>query len=139
MPTRSIAQANWRRAALSVARRKRRHPRRPYQLRPQHRGAGPATLVRGFPLCLNTRHVPVTNYGTEVPRAQQLVPGGVQEFENLLEAWLTNTLAAQFGLRLSWAGKGGALRLIRSALLAFVSYGREWGMEKLIATRQVRS
>jgi len=49
------------------------------------------------------RHVPVVNYGADVPRVQQLKPGGLQEFEDLLEAWLTNTLATQFGLRLKWA------------------------------------
>jgi WD40 repeat protein len=52
---------------------------------------------------LSARHVPITSYGTDMPRARQLTPGGLQEFEDLLEAWLTNTLAAQFGLRLSWA------------------------------------
>lgn len=52
---------------------------------------------------LNARHVPVTNYGTDVPRAQQEKPAGLQEFEDPLEAWLTHTLAEQFGIRLSWA------------------------------------
>jgi WD40 repeat protein len=52
---------------------------------------------------LNARHVPVVNYGTGVPRAQQLTPGGLQGFEDELEKWLTNTLVTQFGLRLSWA------------------------------------
>jgi hypothetical protein len=52
---------------------------------------------------LNARHVPITNYGNDVSRAQQLTPGGLQEFEDLLEAWLTNTLATRFRLRLSWA------------------------------------
>jgi hypothetical protein len=52
---------------------------------------------------LNARHVPITSYGVDVRRAQQLMPGGLQEFEDLLEAWLTNTLATRFGLRLSWA------------------------------------
>jgi hypothetical protein len=52
---------------------------------------------------LNACHVPITNYDAEVPRAQQLKPGGLQEFEELLEAWLTNTLATQFRRRLSWA------------------------------------
>jgi hypothetical protein len=51
---------------------------------------------------VNASHVPIVNYGTGVPRARQLTPGGLQEFEDLLEAWLTNTLATQFGLRLSW-------------------------------------
>jgi WD40 repeat protein len=54
---------------------------------------------------LNARHVPVANYGTDARRGQQLTPGGLQEFEDLLEAWLTDTLATQFGLRLSWADR----------------------------------
>lgn len=52
---------------------------------------------------LGARHIPVAKYGTDVPRAQQLRPGGLREFEDLLEAWLTNTLASQFGIRLGWA------------------------------------
>ena len=52
---------------------------------------------------LHKQHIPVTNYGTNVPRAQQLTPGGLQEFEDLLEAWLTHTLGVEFGIRLSWA------------------------------------
>ena len=52
---------------------------------------------------LNARHVPVTNYGTDLPRAQQEKPGGLREFEDLLEAWLAHTVAEQFGIRLSWA------------------------------------
>jgi len=51
---------------------------------------------------LNARHVPVTNYGADVPRAQQEKPGGSQGFEDLLEAWLTQTLREQFGVRLTW-------------------------------------
>lgn len=52
---------------------------------------------------LHARHVPVTIYGSDEPRARQLLPGGLQEFEGYLEKWLTDTLATQFGVRLSWA------------------------------------
>ncbi len=37
------------------------------------------------------------------PAPKQEKPGGLQEFEDLLEAWLTHTLAEQFGISLSWA------------------------------------
>src|SRR5277367_5747378 len=35
---------------------------------------------------LNARHVPVADYGAGAPRAQQVKPGGLQEFEDKLEA-----------------------------------------------------
>lgn len=52
---------------------------------------------------LNARHTPVAKYGADAPRAQQLKPGGLQEFEEMLEAWLTSTLATRFDVRLGWA------------------------------------
>jgi len=52
---------------------------------------------------LNARHVPVADYGTGAHRAEQLKPGGLREFEDKLEAWLTNTLRTRFAVRLSWA------------------------------------
>ena len=79
MPTRSIAQANWRRAALSVA---AVNGAIPDGLTSRDRNIAEPVRQRWYEGShfvedeLNTRHVPVTNYGTEVPRAQQLVPGG---------------------------------------------------------------
>lgn len=51
---------------------------------------------------LSARHVPVTTYDTDVPRAQQKKPGGLQAFEGTLEKWLTNTLREQFGVLPKW-------------------------------------
>lgn len=54
---------------------------------------------------LAARHIPIIEYGADTPRARQEAPGGLQEFEDKLERWLTNTLATRFSVRLSWADR----------------------------------
>jgi hypothetical protein len=60
--------------------------------------------------CIGVLMVPGATAFTRMPRfaysiASDLVAAFRQEFEDLLEAWLTNTLVTQFGVRPSWTAR----------------------------------